>query len=677
MHNKQRSLQLVMLYFCISILLISMLLFTLVATNIIFSRITTNIEDLLSRSITIAWQEYDRFFDEENHSLAAMGSSEETRAMLSSREKTVQPFSSPLSEEDFLLAIDHHGKVIGSSLMRNTSPPSQLSRMVAPAWKDGKTHNSSELLRLGDYMKLFPEELIQKAQLPHNESSGTSIKDLPVMVQLAAVPVFDQDHTLLGCLVGGKIINNDETMDKSYSNLVPNSYFSIGVNGIRISTNIVKSHATVSFVGEKQPIRMYQTTNKGERYIGQTQPEPGVVHLVVSDPIRNGDSKIIGSLTIGILSQGVTNLKRDTMLTLLISMLICLGVAISIAIFLSKKISHPITELSQLAEEISQTESITEVHLNQLAVPAMSYFTEINRLHYCFRNMTTTLFKKSAEAKTYLEELNQGQEKLLALASELQQANNLLENRVRMRTEELQHAVEELKTANSLKTQFLANMSHELRTPLNSIIGFSEMLSDELYGELNETQKEYLEIVLNSANHLLELINDILDLSSIEREKVNLEKQPASLKELISSVVDIMSVQAIKKGLTLNYFVEAPQLYIDILRIKQVLCNVLSNSIKFTPSGGLIEVKAIQKGSQVVISVKDTGIGMSEEEQQNIFDEFYQGGDLYKRKHDGVGLGLPLTKKLVALHGGTIELTSKLGEGTTVTIYLPIDENSF
>lgn len=673
MHNKQRSLQFVMLFFCTSLLLISMLLFALIATDIIFSRITTNAEDLLSRSITIAWQEYNRFFDEEIHSLTAIGSFEETRAMFSSREKIIHPLSLPSSEDDFCLAIDHHGKVIGSSLNRNTSSPSQLIQILAPAWRDGKTHASSELLRLDDYSVLFPPELIQNAQLSLSKSSEISIKDLPVMVQLATVPVFAQDQTLLGCLVSGRIVNNDETMENSYSKLVPNSYFSIGVNGIRIASNIIKNPGTVSLLGEKMPLNMYQTTNKGERYIGKTQPEPGVVHLVVSDPIRNGNGEIIGSIGIGILSQSVTNLKRDTVLTLLFSIVFCLCIAISIAILLSKKISHPIIELSKLAEEISQTEYITELHLNQLAVPAMSQFTEINCLYHCFRNMTTTLFKKNNEANAYLEELNQGHEKLQALTSELQQANSLLEFRVKIRTDELQHTVEGLKTLNYLKTQFLANMSHELRTPLNSIIGFSEMLSDKLYGALNKTQEEYLQIILHSAHHLLDIINDILDLSSIEREKVTLNKQLVSLNELISAVIEMMSVQANKKGLTLNYSAETLHLYVDILRIKQVLWNILSNSIKFTPSGGLIEVKAIQEGSQVVISVRDTGIGMSEEEQQHVFDEFYQGGDLYKRKFDGVGLGLPLSKKLVALHGGTIELKSKLGEGTTVTIRLSIE----
>jgi signal transduction histidine kinase len=651
-----------MIVICSSICLVCIVIFAISATSMLFSRITKSSEDLLARSITIAWQEYNRFFDEETRSLSAIASvtmeNGGAGGMFGGREKTIRPLK-PVGEEDFLLAINAEGALVGSTLHADAPVPEPLRLMTAPAWRDGKVYRTSELLELNDYRQLFPNELLRKARVPPDEAGGSFVCP-PVLIQITAVPVYDSGHTLLGCIAGGEIINNDRNIGGRYSRLVPNSFLTIAVNGLRISSNIATSRESVTILGKSIPASLFQKTSAGERYTGQAQPEPGVVHLVVSDPLRNGNGEVIGSLTIGIFSQSVTNIKRDTMLALLLSMLACLCIAFIIATLLSKKMSRPLANLSRMAEEIIQTESILKKNADHLAVPIVSRFSEIGHLQQCFSNMTTALYKKNVT--------------LEALTSELQQVNNFLEYRVKMRTDELQRAVEELKILNNLKNQFLANMSHELRTPLNSIIGFSEMLCDEICGELNQTQKEHTEIVLASANHLLKLINDILDLSSIEQEKVILDKQWISCEELISSAISIMSVQTVGQGLSLKHNVDAPDLYIDVLRIKQVLYNLLSNAIKFTQQGGIIEINAIENDSMVEISVSDTGTGIEDDEQQYVFDEFYQGGcDLYKRKFGGVGLGLPLSKKLIALHGGTIELKSAVGKGTTVTCRLPIN----
>lgn len=232
----------------------------------------------------------------------------------------------------------------------------------------------------------------------------------------------------------------------------------------------------------------------------------------------------------------------------------------------------------------------------------------------------------------------------------------------------------ELKALNTLKTQFLANMSHELRTPLNSIIGFSEMLYDELYGPLNATQKEYLEIILSSARHLLQIISDILDLSRIEQGKITLSKQEVSLAELVHSVESIIRPQAENRRLSLLTLLPGslPTVSVDPTRIKQVLYNLLSNAVKFTPPGGTITIKADCNKQEVAVTVEDTGIGIKKEDQARVFDEFYQAESLYEKKFEGVGLGLPLSKRLIELHNGRIELESAVGKGTKVTFYLPL-----
>lgn len=180
----------------------------------------------------------------------------------------------------------------------------------------------------------------------------------------------------------------------------------------------------------------------------------------------------------------------------------------------------------------------------------------------------------------------------------------------------------ELRAANRLKTRFLANMSHELRIPLNSIIGFSEMLRDEIYGPLNETQKEYVDIVLKSSRHLHQLLSDILDLCRVEQDMTLLAKQQVRIEDLIEATVSIVRPQAEAAGLrlTVDTSPDLPPLWADPLRIKQVLYNLLSNAIKFTPSGGAIEVRARHAGGEAAVAVSDTGIGISEEDQAHVCD---------------------------------------------------------
>ena len=233
----------------------------------------------------------------------------------------------------------------------------------------------------------------------------------------------------------------------------------------------------------------------------------------------------------------------------------------------------------------------------------------------------------------------------------------------------------ELAAASQTKSEFLANMSHELRTPLNSIIGFSEILHDGVFGPVNEKQAKYVNNVLVSGKHLLQLINDILDLSKVEAGKIELVCEDFSVSDAINEVKTLTASIAAKKSIMVDLSVDEglTTIHADEGKFKQILYNLLSNAIKFTPEGGSVTVDARRRGDVAEISVADTGIGISKEDQEKIFQPFMQADASTSREYGGTGLGLSLVKKFSELHGGTVWIESEPGEGSTFTFTIPIE----
>jgi len=238
---------------------------------------------------------------------------------------------------------------------------------------------------------------------------------------------------------------------------------------------------------------------------------------------------------------------------------------------------------------------------------------------------------------------------------------------------ELQRLYRELETASLHKSEFLANMSHELRTPLNAIIGFSQVLREGMVGEVNAKQAEYLDDILSSGNHLLSLINDVLDLSKVEAGQVELELAPFSLQEALERGVVMVRERATKDGVTLTLAPASEGDFVpgDERRVRQVIFNLLSNAVKFTPQGGSVDVWTTRVNGEVRVSVADTGPGIAPADQERIFEEFQQT-EAGLEQREGTGLGLALSKRLVELHGGRIWVESEPGSGSTFTFSLPI-----
>jgi PAS domain S-box-containing protein len=270
-----------------------------------------------------------------------------------------------------------------------------------------------------------------------------------------------------------------------------------------------------------------------------------------------------------------------------------------------------------------------------------------------------------------VSERKQAEQKMKALhetfAQELSATNQQLELRNR-----------EVERANRLKSEFLASMSHELRTPLHTIIGFSELLTEELKGPLNNDQKRFIGHIHRDSLHLLELINEVLDLSKIEAGRLELHPETFEMAAAMDETLSSIRALAAPKSISVERRVASGiSLYADRVRFKEILYNLLSNAVKFTPDGGRVWIEtAAEAGSMLSVSVVDTGIGIAAEEQESVFDKFYQVGPTTKGVREGTGLGLAITKRLVDQHGGRLSVESEPGKGSRFTFVLPLSAPS-
>jgi signal transduction histidine kinase/DNA-binding response OmpR family regulator len=341
---------------------------------------------------------------------------------------------------------------------------------------------------------------------------------------------------------------------------------------------------------------------------------------------------------------------------------VCLGAALLISAVFRRAVADPIIRLAEAARAVSREKN------------------------YSVRSSRTGV---SGELAILVDAFNEMLVQIQENEKALREARDDLELRVRERTAELErakgeveahslsilHAKEELERASKFKDQFLSTMSHELRTPLNAVLGFSELLTEERYGPLNERQQRYIKHIHTGGKHLLSLINDILDLSKIEAGRLQLTIESVAMRTTFGEVLDTMRPLADKKSQML--LGEAPaglSVRADHTRLKQILMNLMGNAIKFTPEGGEVQLLASRLDEGVRVEVRDTGPGIPTEEQERVFEAFYRMGNTDK-KAEGTGLGLAITRRLVELHGGKLGIESKPGTGSCFFFTLPAGES--
>lgn len=348
---------------------------------------------------------------------------------------------------------------------------------------------------------------------------------------------------------------------------------------------------------------------------------------------------------------------NDSIIRILLVVLIALILLSAITIAaLHYTVIRPLSRLTEVSRKIAETGDLDQV------IDAGGA-GEIGSLARSFREM--------------VEKIQVGEEERMQALSELEAYRDHLEELVAARTRELAAAKEAAESADRLKSSFLATMSHELRTPLNSIIGFTGILQQELAGPLNDEQKKQLGMVAGSAAHLLALINDVLDLSKIEAGQLVVASEPFDIRPLLDRAISTIRPLAEAKHLALVTEIapDLPLVRADKRRVEQVLLNLLSNAVKFTEHGQ-IRVAGNRDGDKVTISVTDTGIGITPEDQEKLFKPFTQVQTGLTREYEGTGLGLSISEKLVTMMGGTIRVKSEPGRGSTFSFTVPVERRS-
>jgi signal transduction histidine kinase/DNA-binding response OmpR family regulator len=388
------------------------------------------------------------------------------------------------------------------------------------------------------------------------------------------------------------------------------------------------------------------------------------------------EGKRIGVARVGV-STGEMNQKiSESRMNGLKMTLLAILVGAVVAVFVALRVTRGLSSLAGAAGEMTGGDLNTRAHVDS--------YREVNELAYAFNHMADAIQEREEELQQTIEELDNAHEELQSANEELQHNYEEIEHtneELQSTTEELQTANEELSWANEkvmeadrLKSEFLANMSHELRTPLNSVIALSDILLARMDGDLTGEQEKQIRIIQKSGKHLLDLINDILDLSKIEAGKMEVHVGGFRIEDVVWDVGSTVTPLASEKGLNIGFTKDeaVPVIWSDRNKVKQILLNLVSNAVKFTPRGGSITIDATHRDGSLEIKVIDTGIGIGRENLEKIFDEFRQVDGSYTREYGGTGLGLAITRRLVRLLGGDIGVESEAGKGSVFTVNIPI-----
>lgn len=575
--------------------------------------------------------------------------------------KELEPFL------DYIVILDKNQEVIVKNKIGDRyKKDSILGKAVNKVMQTGEIWSSFELLPLEDlYRPASPSYEARLIPLQHKD--GEDKKYLrKVLVGLNVIPIYKGEN-IVGAVVAADIFNKDRIIANSFSNRINDAYLILAVDDVWIATNI-KNEYNASHIGNNNHIKVDNFVGRVGEDIGKESVYiNGEKAIFMKKYIYNSDCKPIAKVGVGVSASRFNMIVLESLKYIVVLAIVMIAFMSYLSTKFANSVSKPILKMVENISCYGEIGLVKEdVRFNG---------DELKLLRWSFDNLVQKLNKKESERKQYLKEVLHNKSKIKELNKELKHNNDYLEEAVANRTKDLELVIEELKQSDDAKSGFLAKISHELRTPLNVINGSAEMLEEGIWGELNDKQRKYVANITQSGEHLLQLINDILDVSKAASGKMSLNISEFYLYDIIERAVSDISVVANEKQITVetNFLVENFKVCLDSKKLLQIMYNLLSNAVKFTPVGGKVTIIVDKEKERFEIKVKDTGIGIAEAEYDRVFLEFEQLENIYTREHTGTGLGLPIVKRLVELQGGNVQIKSEIGVGTEIFFVLPID----
>jgi methyl-accepting chemotaxis protein len=450
---------------------------------------------------------------------------------------------------DFYMVFDEDKELLTSKPNIGNLKFSRLRALIGEAEKSKNTITSEEQFNLQDLFPLNSKEYNKFKVLINNNNQEISTNKYltKCLTAINISPIYNNENNeLLGFLVMGDIANNDDYFPGIYSKGVENSYLAISIDGIRVSSNI-RSPNKANYIGSSIPIPLTTLEGTRDAYYGK-QNLDGEIHIFLDDSIFNYDGNKVGVLGVGIPEREFSSIMNIQRGIIICGTIFCLIIMIFIGIAVGKRITEPIIKATELANQISHGNN--DVVIDERFLESENSETTI--LLKAFEKMAYDLKKGEQERLIYLEKLRDQHFKQQKLSEQLAVVNESLEQKVKLRTEDLRQAIIGLKRTGKIKSLFLSNMSHELRTPLSAIITCSEILKEELFGTLNDKQRKYTSNILNSGNHLLKLINNVLDISKIESGKMTLILGVYTISEIVMEGFFVVKSLAYRKNINIS-----------------------------------------------------------------------------------------------------------------------------
>lgn len=572
-----------------------------------------------------------------------------------------------LPDLGFALVVDGGGELLASTPSVRADASASFGRYFEAVEQEGVSSiGSMDVVDLG---AVFEEGSPEYERYLVRTADGLVTRAL---VNLAVIAPSGSEELL----VLGEVINNNMRYPEYYTERVADSFLSFVVDDVRVSTNLAPGKDHSSQLGTSVPVSLGDVSDGG--YFSSELSSAGYQYYYLYTAAENYWGEPIASMGVGIREAVYSNLIHNNVRVVFVVALVLSPLVIAVSWLFSNRITRPLKTGRRMVERIMQGdyEAVARYPMPEDTI------NESDQLVASLRTMAVELNESQRKIKETVSDLKASKEAAQDLSDQLLRANDNLEITVRARTLELQQLAEGLAVSNSTKTRFIANISHELKTPLTSSISAADLLLSEMFGTLNGKQRDYVGNIHRSSSHLLELINDILATAKIDEGRSNLYFEEFSVVDALDEVVRTVSGSSPARATDVRVSCEPADLTLSADRVvlKQVLYNLLSNATKFSEAGSeiRIDVREIVRGGRSVVdfSIADRGIGIAASDLDRVFYEFEQVENSYSRTYEGTGLGLPLARRQVELHGGKLWLESELGYGTTARFYVPAQQDA-